>query len=187
LTTITTPLVGLRLTLKGFAPDARIGWHEHQAAAICVLLRGDMREDMGEGECCHGPGDVVFKPANVRHRNAFGPSATSILTVALADRLIEQLTASDFPLAKPFVTRATDISIATRRLVVAMRNGSSLRCEALALQLLAAVREAQATEQSSPSTAMTVLRNTVPKLELAASGSAGLGVEPAASSAAESN
>jgi AraC family transcriptional regulator len=161
LTTITTPLVGLRLTLKGFSPNARIGWHEHQAGAICVLLRGDMREDMGDGEGYHGPGDVVFKPANVRHRNAFGPSGTSILTVALADRLIEQLTASDFSLAKPFVTRATEISIATRRLAVAMRNEASLRCEALALQLLAAVREAQATARSSRSPAVTVLRNTV--------------------------
>lgn len=78
--------------------------------------------------------------------------------MALADRVIEQLAASDFPLARPFVTRATGIAMATRQLAVAMRNGTSLRCEALALQLLAAVRDAQAAARVSVRTSVQQIR-----------------------------
>jgi AraC family transcriptional regulator len=138
---VTTPLLDLRLSLKRFAANERLSFHEHEEAVLCILLRGTMREETGTSETLHGPGHVIFKPAGLRHRNAFGPVGASIFTLAVGDHTSARLSVAGFPSRRPFITSVSSASAVVARLVSAMRRRSTLHCKALSLQLLVQVQQ----------------------------------------------
>jgi AraC-like DNA-binding protein len=158
---VTTPLLDLRLSLKRFAAEERLSWHEHEESVLCILLRGAMREDAGAGETLHGSGHVIFKPAGVRHRNAFGPAGASILTLAIGDHTSSRLSVAGFPSRRPFTMNVSNASAVVARLVLAMRRRSPLHCEALALQLLLHVHQSVDSPGSRGAATLAALREAI--------------------------
>jgi AraC family transcriptional regulator len=158
---VTTPLLGLRVSLKRFAAKEGLSWHEHEESALCVLMRGAMREDAGEGETLHEPGHAIFKPAGLRHRNAFGPVGASVLTLAVGDHTSARLSAAGFPTRRPFVTSVSSALAVAARLISAMRRRSTLHCEALALQLLVHVHQSVDSSGCRGAAALEALREAI--------------------------
>ena len=158
---VTTPLLDLRLSLKRFGARERLSWHEHEESVLCVLLRGAMREDAGSGETLHGPGQVIFKPGGVRHRNAFGPAGASILTLALGDHASSRLSVAGFPARRPLIMSVGGAPAVVAGLVSAMRRRSPLHCEALALQLLAHVHQSVDSSGSRWAATLAALREAI--------------------------
>lgn len=71
----------LRLSLARYDPDAILGDHTHKEAGVSLVLGGSISEAVGNREELGNLGDVVVKPAGVRHRNRVAPSGAILLAI----------------------------------------------------------------------------------------------------------
>lgn len=134
-----TPILGLEVTIKRFPAGSAMARHVHEAAAMCVVLHGEMYEATDATESSYGGGNVIFKPSGVRHSNRFGPAGTSVLSIAMDDEAVDRLAGAGFPASDVFDSRVPSVKYLSGRLIAALRRRDGLQCDAVALQLLAAV------------------------------------------------
>jgi AraC family transcriptional regulator len=134
-----TPILGLEVMVKRFLAGSVMAPHVHEAAAMCVVLGGEMHEATDASESSYGAGNVIFKPSGVRHSNRFGPAGASILTIAMDDEVVDRLNAAGFPASDVFDSQARSVKYLSGCLISALRRRDGLQCDAVALQLLAAV------------------------------------------------
>jgi AraC family transcriptional regulator len=69
-----------------------LDWHEHHNLSFCFVVKGNYRETTSRGTFSCRPGDVVIKPANMRHQNAFGKLGAVCMLLEISEELLEQST-----------------------------------------------------------------------------------------------
>ena len=69
-----------------------LDWHEHRNLSFCFVMKGDYKETTSRGSFTCRPGDVVIKPANMRHQNTFGQLGAVCLLLEISAELLEHST-----------------------------------------------------------------------------------------------
>jgi len=64
--------------------------HAHDESTLSILLAGELREEWGDRGYDLAGAAFGWKPAGVRHRNAFGPQGALIASVAVADGMLDR-------------------------------------------------------------------------------------------------
>ena len=70
-----------------YPPGYRYAPHCDHAPRVSIVLQGALREEARGTDETATAASVVVKPADVRHRNEFGPVGARLLSVALTDGL----------------------------------------------------------------------------------------------------
>jgi len=65
-----------------------LDWHEHHNLSFCFVLKGTYEEITRDRAFTCRPGDVVIKPANMRHQNLFGRVGGVCLLLEISDELL---------------------------------------------------------------------------------------------------
>ncbi|MFL6764756.1 MAG: helix-turn-helix domain-containing protein [Sphingomicrobium sp.] len=71
----------LHLSLVRYAPGATLTEHSHDEAGVSLVLGGSIFEAVGNRQEFGNPGDVVVKPAGLRHRNRVAPTGAILLAI----------------------------------------------------------------------------------------------------------
>lgn len=66
-----------------------LDWHEHQNLSFCFVVRGDYRETSSRGNFTCKSGDIVIKPAGLRHQNTFGQVGAVCLLLEISNEFFE--------------------------------------------------------------------------------------------------
>jgi AraC family transcriptional regulator len=74
---------GLRVDVVQYAGSERIGWHRHEQPSLFVVLSGSVREQTASRCWTAQPLWLAIKPADVVHRDDFGPTPTRALRIVL--------------------------------------------------------------------------------------------------------
>ena len=69
-----------------------LDWHEHHNLSFCFVMKGSYQETTLRGTFTCRPGDVVIKPANLRHQNRFGQLGAVCLLLEISEELFEDST-----------------------------------------------------------------------------------------------
>jgi AraC family transcriptional regulator len=69
-----------------------LDWHEHHNLSFCFVMKGNYQETTPRGSFTCRPGDVVIKPANMRHQNTFGQLGAVCLLLEISEKLLEHST-----------------------------------------------------------------------------------------------
>lgn len=69
-----------------------LDWHEHHNLSFCFVMKGNYQETTSRGSLTCRPGDVVIKPANMRHQNTFGHLGAVCLLLEISAELLEHST-----------------------------------------------------------------------------------------------
>src|SRR6185437_14550887 len=69
-----------------------LDWHEHDNLSFCFVMKGDYQETSSRGTFTCRTGDVVIKPANMRHQNAFGQLGAVCLLLEISEELLDRPT-----------------------------------------------------------------------------------------------
>jgi AraC family transcriptional regulator len=87
-----TPRISSHLVLAtqyNRTPLEVLDWHEHHNLSFCFVIKGTYEEITRDRAFTCRPGDVVIKPANMRHQNVFGRFGALCLLLEVADELLE--------------------------------------------------------------------------------------------------
>jgi quercetin dioxygenase-like cupin family protein len=90
-----TPRVSSKLAVATRYDRTRLevlDWHEHHNLSFCFVVKGNYQETTSRGTFTCRPGDVVIKPANMRHQNTFGKLGAVCLLLEISEELIEHST-----------------------------------------------------------------------------------------------
>lgn len=66
-----------------------LDWHEHHNLSFCFVMKGNYHETTPRGSFQCRLGDVVIKPANLRHQNTFGEVGALCLLLEISEDLLE--------------------------------------------------------------------------------------------------
>ena len=66
-------------------PQELLDWHEHHDLSFCFVLKGNYQETTSRGSFTCRPGDVVIKPAAMRHQNTFGRLGALCLLLQISE------------------------------------------------------------------------------------------------------
>jgi AraC family transcriptional regulator len=69
-----------------------LDWHEHHNLSFCFVMKGNYHETTPRGSFVCRFGDVVIKPAHLRHQNRFGEFGAVCLLLEISEELLEQST-----------------------------------------------------------------------------------------------
>lgn len=67
-----------------------LDWHEHHNLSFCFVMKGNYHEITPRGSSICRFGDVVIKPAHLRHQNTFGEAGAVCLLLEISEELLEQ-------------------------------------------------------------------------------------------------
>jgi AraC family transcriptional regulator len=136
-----------------------LDWHEHHNLSFCFVIKGTYAEITRDQVFTCRPGDVVIKPANMRHQNIFGQLGAVCLLLEISDELLECSTR----LAEPEVQgpvhdqHLTRIGLELREELLAADRLSPIMLETIALRcLVSALRIAK--RQSTKDSAVKTIR-----------------------------
>jgi AraC family transcriptional regulator len=91
----TLSIPGLALTESRHDPNTRLPWHRHDFAGFLFVFEGAYQEQFSRHEYWSSGRGVLYKPAEIRHANAFGPAAFHSFIVEIVDA--EQFHAGRLP------------------------------------------------------------------------------------------
>jgi AraC family transcriptional regulator len=145
-----------QFSLGLFAPDdtwARRKKHSHDATHMIFVLGGDYVLSVDRRETTLPPRSLIFVPAGTTHENYPATPRTQVLTVSVAESLVEQAldyvrlpdSESDF--------RHGEIAFLANRLELECRswgNASPLTASGLCLELLGAVGRSTESKERTP-------------------------------------
>lgn len=77
-----------------YAPSQVMPRHTHPTMGLSVVLAGDLAEEAEGSEEFAAPFSVVVKPAEVAHRNRFGPRGARLLSIELTAAFTDSLDAN---------------------------------------------------------------------------------------------
>lgn len=80
-----------RVRLCTYAPNQVMPRHTHPTMGLSVVLAGDLAEEAEGSEEFAAPFSVVVKPAEVAHRNRFGPRGARLLSIELTAAFTDSL------------------------------------------------------------------------------------------------
>ena len=83
-----------------YAPNQVMPRHTHPTMGLSVVLAGDLAEEAEGSEEFAAPFSVVVKPAEVAHRNRFGPRGARLLSIELTAAFTDSLDANTVGLGR---------------------------------------------------------------------------------------
>ncbi len=87
-------LAGVRLRESRYGPGVRMPSHRHPHPYVCLVLRGQLRENVAGLDAGFGPGTAHFHPADQAHMSETGPEGAHCLSITFEGRLEQILTRS---------------------------------------------------------------------------------------------
>lgn len=138
-------LAGLRFSIERLAPERVTRWHGHDAHRLCILHRGLVGEDRRARGEDYGRGDLIYRPADVRHRNRYGPRGALVVRVEIEPSGLEALDLGR-ALLTPRTLRWPAAATLGRRMFEELSHpdvGSRLVLQGITLELLAELARAR--------------------------------------------
>lgn len=92
----TVPFCSLSLLHVGYQPYEHSEKHTDPVSRISIVLRGEVREEVHGRTEWASAGSIVVKPADIPHRDDYGPSPTHIVSVELNEDWIRERGGGNF-------------------------------------------------------------------------------------------
>lgn len=131
-----------RITVKDFAPGARLGRHCDPGGSICVVLSGRVSERDARQQLLVEAGGALFRPADQPHSDQVDCRGARVVTVSASPAALATLGRHRLRVDRPVASRSADVAATGARLQQALADeapGTGLILEGLSLELFGRV------------------------------------------------